>query len=60
MRRIQIEISEEDYIKLKKYVMTIDDMYNTLQGRIYTAIVHGGRVQEEKENDILERSYIGE
>lgn len=60
MRRIQIEISEEDYMKLKKYVMTIDDMYNTLQGRIYTAIVHGGRVQEKKENDVLERSYIGE
>lgn len=60
MRKIQIEISEEDYEKLKKCVMTVGDMYATLQGRIYTAVVHGGRLQEEKENDKIERSYIGE
>ena len=60
MKKIQIEISEEDYEKLKKCVMTVGDMYTTLQGRIYTAVVHGGRLQEEKENNDIIRSYRGE
>ena len=39
---IKIIISEEDFKKVQKTVMTIDEMENTLQGRIYSSIAHEG------------------
>ena len=39
--KILIEVDEQDYKKLQRTEMTIDDMFNTTQGRIYGAVVNG-------------------
>ena len=39
---IVIDIDEDDYKEICKKAMTIDEMQNTIQGRIYSAIVHEG------------------
>lgn len=44
--KILIEVDEQDYKKLQRTEMTIEDMFNTTQGRIYGAVV-SGEVQYE-------------
>ena len=44
MRRI-IEIDADDLDAVKGTVMTIDEMYNTLQGRIYSAVAGSKDIQ---------------
>lgn len=39
--RITIEISEKDYNKVYNTSVTVGELYETLQGRIYRAIVNG-------------------
>ena len=41
--KIEIEISEEDYKRIESTVMTIEEMHETLDGRLYRAIVNGYR-----------------
>ena len=41
--RILIDIDESDYKELCQTVMSIDEMENTTQGRVYSAIVKGRR-----------------
>ena len=41
--KIEIEISEEDYKRIESTVMTIEEMYETLDGRLYRAVVNGYR-----------------
>ena len=56
--KIEIEISEEDYKSIESTVMTIEEMYETLDGRLYRAVVNGYRkcVKEETNHDDAERS----
>lgn len=46
--RILIDIDESDYKELCQTVMSIDEMDNTTQGRVYCAIVRGGMRNNEK------------
>jgi hypothetical protein len=41
--KIEIEISEEDYKRIESTVMTIEEMHETLDGRLYRAVVNGYR-----------------
>ena len=43
--KFTIEISEEDYEAVRDTVMTVEEMYETVQGRIYRAIVDGRNVE---------------
>ena len=54
MRRV-IEIDADDMDALKSTVMTVDEMYNTLQGRIYCAVAGSKDIQV-----IDVREYPGE
>lgn len=44
--KVVIDITDEDYYNLMGQTMTIDEMYNTLDGRIKTAIVRGTIIPE--------------
>jgi len=45
MKRV-IEIDEKDLGILKKTAMSVDDMFNTLQGRIYCAVAGSKDLQD--------------
>ena len=40
--KLEIEISKSDYEALCKKSMTVGEMYDTLEGRIFCSIVHAG------------------
>ena len=54
--KFEIEISVDDYKEIEKTCMSINDMYNTLNGRIYSAIVHGVKRKAKEIEDNNEKS----
>ena len=39
--QIVIDIPEDDYENIENTVMSIDEMNNTLEGRVYTSVIRG-------------------
>ena len=54
--KFEIEISVDDYKEIEKTCMSINDMYNTLNGRIYSAIVSGAKRKAKEIEDGIEKS----
>ena len=48
--KIEIEISEEDYKSIESTVMTIEEMHETVKGRLYRAVVVGNLIRQATEN----------
>ena len=51
--KITIEISEKDYKIICNTIMTVEELYETVKGRVYRAIINGVNKQLES-NDIYE------
>jgi len=49
MMKIEIELSEKDFEKIRKTSMSIDDMDNTVIGRVYTSIIKGYKKDHPEE-----------
>ena len=47
--KIEIELSEKDFEKIRKTSMSIDDMDNTVIGRVYTSIIKGYKKDHPEE-----------
>lgn len=51
--KIPIDIDKNDYDDIQKTVMSIDEMYNTTQGRVYRSIIKGAKLAKDDILDIL-------
>ncbi len=49
--KLIIEISYNDFKEICNTLMTIDDMYNTLNGRLYCAIAKAANSKESTATD---------
>lgn len=49
--KLAIDISEEDIKKLMQMTLTIDEMDNTVKGRVIMAIVHAVHEQENEDGN---------
>ena len=50
--KLLIEISKEDFDSINKTEMTVKDLYETVQGRVYRAIVNGVYANKENKKEI--------
>ena len=51
---LKITISEQDFNAVSKTVMTIDEMDNTVKGRIYTSIVRAYKNEHPEKFGVIQ------